>query len=429
MEKKRKYRFGLQKKLVLFTFTVAIITYSTSAFFLYFIYPHFSKWVGESTFTIITLVLGIIWSGILAYFAAMVITKPLQRLEVAVNRAGEGHIGTDVEVSNTDDEIQGLGIAFNKMLENLRSLVYQIEENFNETNANVVAISQKSMQTSEQAKNTANIIADITAGAESSAIAIQTTAESVDDITRIAMEVQGKAHQSEEISNHLLADLTSSQQTVQSLVQNIESLAEESRISFQAVKRLQGNANEVEEIIDLVGNIAKQTNLLALNASIEASRAGEQGKGFAVVAEEVRKLADQSAVAVQGISELIKGIQADVENVVNHFNKQVQSAEDGMKQGTETNKAIEDMTETIHQSAESVKNISKLVDDQLISVQNTSAQAQEVAAIAEETSAGAQEVAATSNKQAEDSQEIDRLATQLKRRAQKLKDTITRFHL
>lgn len=37
-------------------------------------------------------------------------------------------------------------------------------------------------------------------------------------------------------------------------------------------------------------------NLLALNASVEAARAGEAGKGFAVVANEVRALAQRSAV-------------------------------------------------------------------------------------------------------------------------------------
>ena len=67
-------------------------------------------------------------------------------------------------------------------------------------------------------------------------------------------------------------------------------------------KNLEKNAEQVERIIGLVGDIAAQTNLLALNASIEAARAGEHGKGFAVVAEEVRELADESAKAVQGIT-------------------------------------------------------------------------------------------------------------------------------
>ena len=96
----------------------------------------------------------------------------------------------------------------------------------------------------------------------------------------------------------------------------IETLARNNVQSLQTVKQLEENASQVEQVIQLVGEVAAQTNLLALNASIEAARAGEHGKGFAVVADEVRLLADESAKAVQGISTLIQNIQQGVKNVV-----------------------------------------------------------------------------------------------------------------
>ncbi|WP_066143975.1 methyl-accepting chemotaxis protein [Lederbergia lenta] len=427
--KKRKYKFGLQKKLVIFTIMLALITYSTSALFLYIVYPYVTNYISQQAFTILTLLMGIIWSGILAYAAASMIIRPLQRLEQAVVQAGEGDIETDVDVKEVDDEINSLGRAFNVMLGNLREMIHHIDDNFNKTNENVIAISQKSKQAAEESENASHTMGEISSGAESSAAAIQSTAESVEDISGLALEVQEKAKESEKMSTAMVDELLDSKQIVQSLVDGIERLAAENHTSLKSVRKLEGHAKEVEQIIKLVGDIANQTNLLALNASIEAARAGEHGQGFAVVAEEVRKLADESATAVQGISGLIQNIQLEVGNVVVQMSNQAQSANEEALKGTKTNGVIEEMTTTIHQVASSVQSISGLVDKQMESVQKTSIQSQEVAAIAEETSAGAEEVARKSIEQASDMEEIDALAEQLKHQASILKDTITRFHI
>lgn len=426
---KRKYKFGLQKKLVIFTIMLALITYSTSALFLYVVYPYVENYISQQAFTILTLLMGIIWSGILAYAAASMIIKPLQQLEHAVVQAGEGDIESDVNVKEVDDEINSLGRAFNVMLGNLREMIHHIDDNFNKTNENVIAISQKSKRAAEDSESASHTMGEISAGAESSATAIQVTAESVEDISGLALEVQEKAKESEKMSTAMVAELLDSKQIVQSLVDGIERLAEENHTSLKSVRKLEEHAKEVEQIIKLVGDIANQTNLLALNASIEAARAGEHGKGFAVVAEEVRKLADESATAVQGISGLIQNIQSEVGNVVVQMSNQAQTANEEAHKGTKTNEVIEEMTTTIHQVASSVQSISGLVDKQMESVQKTSIQSQEVAAIAEETSAGAEEVARKSIEQASDMEEIDILAEQLKRQASILKDTITRFHI
>ncbi|MGE5370954.1 MAG: methyl-accepting chemotaxis protein [Solirubrobacterales bacterium] len=88
----------------------------------------------------------------------------------------------------------------------------------------------------------------------------------------------------------------------------------------EAVGDLEQKSVMIGEIVKVITEIASQTNLLALNAAIEAARAGEQGQGFAVVAEEVRKLADQTASAVQEIYHLITEIQSGTAEAVTDMN-------------------------------------------------------------------------------------------------------------
>lgn len=429
MEKKQRYKFSLKRKLVLFTVILAAITYMSSAIFIYVLYPFVKDYIDQMTYMIVVLLLGVIWSGILAFVAAGFIVKPLKIIEAGALKAAEGQICEDVIIPESDDEIRSLGLAFNHMLSGMRAMVSQIQENFTETDEKVVSISEMSEQAARQAEIVSRTISEIAMGADSSASSVLTMVESIEEVTQIAKEVQAKAQASESVSTNMVQELKLSKDAIQSLVSGMERTVTDNRESMDTVKRLETNAAKVEQIIQLVGDIASQTNLLALNASIEAARAGEHGKGFAVVAKEVRKLADESSKAVQGISELIKNIQMEVHNVVKQMEAQVERANSEAEKGNKMNDVIEGMTAAIHNMEEMVKSITELVNRQMTSIEHTSTQSQEVAAIAEQTSAGAQEVAASTTDQVRVIDGVENLALELKDQAEKLKETIKRFSI
>lgn len=428
---KKKYKFSLRLKVVVFITIVSIITYTTSGFYIYVLYDFVNNFISisEELFTVLTLLLGIVWSGILGYFAAGLIVKPLEILEEAVHKAAEGDIREDVKVSKSDDEIRSLGLAFNHMLRSLRTMVINIDENFKMTNNYVEKITGASRSAADQADSISKTLEEIAKGAERSACAITSTVESINNVTEISQQVLKQATDSQEVSAQMVVSLDNSKKVIHSLVEGIEKLVKDNQASLVAVERLEKNAKQIENIISLVGDIADQTNLLALNASIEAARAGEHGRGFAVVAEEVRQLAEQSRNAVQGITGLIENIQAEVKSVVDQILGQVEAANEGAEKGLETNKAIQEMTESVHKMEEAVQKIAVFAEKQMKYIQLTQNESEEVAAIAEETSAGAEQIASATMEQAALIDDIAQIAVQLSTQAKTLKQTINQFQL
>lgn len=418
---------GLRRKLVIFVTALALITYTTSGFFINIIQPNIFPNVDAFWFTILTFGLGIFWSGVLAALFSIILTKPLQKLEDAAIEVAEGNIGVAIELPKSSDEIRSVAEAFQQMVFNLREIVTQIEENFEKTATTIDRLSASTGAATEQAGVVAMTINEISSGAEESAVAIQETAEAVEDIRLLAVEVNKRARQSSEQSNEMLQELSQTMDAFEILVTGIRAMSEKSEVLLGTIRQLDANAYEIGKIVQLVGNIAKQTNLLALNASIEAARAGEHGAGFAVVAEEVRKLADESASAVQSIEKLVSTIQTDVSQVVIEIEEQVQIASGEVNRATKTSESVEAMTGKVNGMASSVVEITQFVEHQLKNIETTAQQSQEVAAIAEETSAGAQEVRATTDEQVQSIEQADEMAEALKKQSQQLYKVISRF--
>lgn len=125
----------------------------------------------------------------------------------------------------------------------------------------------------------------------------------------------------------------------------IENLSENQNKNIEAnnaitreIYNLLDKTKTINEITNVLYDIASQTNLLSLNASIEAARAGEAGKGFAVVAEEVRKLAERSRAASATINENISEINKQLSNLKNVTDD---SKETFYNQSLAVNKVIE----------------------------------------------------------------------------------------
>ncbi len=116
-------------------------------------------------------------------------------------------------------------------------------------------------------------------------------------------------------------------------------------------------SHEIGQIVLAINEIADQTNLLALNAAIEAARAGEHGRGFAVVADEVRKLAGKTSDSTKQIEDVIRDLQARINEVNTSVEASVGLVDKGIELSDSSVEAIERINENIRNVAEQIDGI------------------------------------------------------------------------
>ena len=168
----------------------------------------------------------------------------------------------------------------------------------------------------------------------------------------------------------------------------------------EAMDNISSSSNEISKIIKSIQDLAFQTNILALNASVEAARAGKAGSGFAVVAEEVRNLANKSALNAKNTEELISKTLTDVAN--------------GTRITAQTATSLAKIVDGVTHTIDLVSEIAETMDNQSSEVAKITSTVNEISNVIHSTSAISQESAATSEELATQAQVLRALVSEFK---------------
>jgi methyl-accepting chemotaxis protein len=254
-----------------------------------------------------------------AWFFAAHFVKRLRQMTAVVNTVAEGNIELDTRMEiPSKDEIGTLARGFNLMLDHLGGLVRQVQHAGIQvtTSATQLAASGKQLESTvtEQVASTNQVVATTT---EIAATA-QELAQTMQGIAGVADETASAA-----ASSH--AGLARMEATMQQMEAATRTIAER-------LAAIQERAGDITSVVTTITKVADQTNLLSLNAAIEAEKAGEYGRGFAVVAREIRRLADQTAVATLQIERIVHDMRASVAAGVTGMEQFAHDVQQGVEQ-------------------------------------------------------------------------------------------------
>ncbi len=281
----------------------------------------------------------------------------------------KGDLKQDVRIASEKDV---LGIALSSMVDSLNRIVGNIQVSVARVDEGTNKISDSSQSLSKNTTEQAASLEEITSSMTEIGNQTKTNAENASQANQLTSTARD-------------AGQTGAQQ-MQEMVDAMESINESSK--------------EIGKIIKTIDDIAFQTNLLALNAAVEAARAGKHGKGFAVVAQEVRTLAARSAKAALETSALIEG--------------SIKKVEAGSDIAEKTEKALEEINESVTKAADLVGEIAAASNEQAKGISQINQGLSQVDSVTQQNTTNAEETSSAAEELSSQASQVKHLLTHFK---------------
>lgn len=307
--------------------------------------------------------IAIIASGLMMWNLSNYITTRLRKLGAVSKQMAAGDLTVEIEHEGNDE--------ITVLADNIRSLTNCLKETVN----NMVENSSTLSDSSIVLKNANITISQASDAVLSQVITVSTAAEEMVSVSGdIAQNCSLAATRSDETHAITQESMELVKHTVDSILQHSQKTQEDAEI----IKKLGEQTQKIDGILATIQDIASQTNLLALNAAIEAARAGEHGRGFAVVADEVRALASRTSDSTKVISDMISGVQHDVQKASTSIHQTVNEMETIAHNAEQVQSTLENISAKIDEFNSQIRQIATATEEQTATSQEMSSNMQKI---------------------------------------------------
>ncbi len=389
------------------TFKLEFIEYgqasNVGSVILYFDNAKISKTLSSlanSTF-IKAIVLDIILISAFGFLFGRLVTTPLSIVANALEdiARGEGDLTKRISLKR-DDEIGAVAGSFNVFVDKIQTLVQSIQS-LTQQSSVVSESACKSMSVSsghltnqqQETDQVAAAITELSLSTKEIAVNVQLTADSANQASQDAQEVNT---------------------IIQDSINSINGLSEHLNENSEVIGSLEKDVDGIVSVLNVIRGIAEQTNLLALNAAIEAARAGEQGRGFAVVADEVRALASRTQESTAQIQTTLQSLQAGAESAVKAMNDSQVKSKESVDKAQSSGESISRILSSTDKINDMATQIASAVEEQSMVSEDLSKNINSIVSLGRDSLGQLDKVTEDSNTMKNTSVELNNLTQQFK---------------